>query len=196
MVYNDPENILVSLYFSSQEVTRDGEFVYTPFPTLQHMQHEAFVYALQYNYLPIYEYQVGEYMPYCEKVEQSIKDNFIYNPVFDCYDIKDWKIGSEFIQWMHRNPKTKTELNNIRVKSETFSAKELYVILFEHEKEYIKNFNNIHKDPNKLDTEVDKIINGLRYSNIHNLYRSTITEEKYDKISESFENLILGTKHI
>lgn len=183
-MYENPDKIALALYFGSKTVTRDGEFIFKPFPTLQHIQHEAFVFAWTFNFLKVYDYKEGQYMPYSEQVEQGIRDNFIYNPIFDHYESKV-EFDKEFDLWLQKNSKFGDEVKDIRNRCEKYNAQQLYLILYKDEKEYIKNIRR--GDYHKYRNKISYILGSMRYDLIEG---SKITEDKYNRLQEYFESVV------
>lgn len=125
-------------------------------------------------------------MPYSEQVEQGIRDNFIYNPVFDHYESKI-ELDKDFDLWLQRNSKFADEIKSIRERCEKYNAQQLYLILYNDEKDYIKNiykkgFTDVHACRNK----VSRTLGSMRYDLIEG---SKITEDKYDRLKEYFESI-------
>lgn len=184
-MYEDPEHILLALYFATREKDKDGYFHYKPFPSRNHMYIEAYVYAFQRDFCHIYEYQKGDFMPYSKKVESNFQ-YFNYNPIMDHYEVKDEHLGDEFMTWLQKNDKYKQELVDLRTRCDIFQEKELYLVMYEHMKEYIGNIKNTNVFPSKLYTEVSKTLHGLEFD----YFRPLLTQEKSERIKNNFEKLI------
>lgn len=185
-MYENPEKIGLALYFGTKTIDKDGRFVYKPFPTLQHIEHEIFTFAFKYNFLNAYHYEVGEYMPYSPLVEKGIKENFVYNPIFDCYEC-NVPYDKEFDLWINKNQAYKNELQALRKRCEMYTAPELYLILFEHEKPYIKNLRKRDTDIHLYRNKISKTLGGMRFNWEEG---NRITEEKYNKMNLLFDKFV------
>ena len=186
----DADKIAVALYLVTRRKDENGTFWYTPFPTLAHIKHEVFCFADLHNFLDIYNYEAGDFMPQSKDVDKGIEENFNYNPVFDCYELKDVKIGEEFNKWIEKNTDHKKELLGIRDKCETYTAQELYLVLYETEEQYIKNFKKMHWSYEELSHKTWSILTKCKYDS---MFRPIpITEEKYDRLVDKFDKLIFS----
>lgn len=185
-MYENPEKIALALYFGTKKVSRDGEFIYKPFPTLYHIQHEAFIFAVKYNFLNAYGYTKGEYMPVSERVDKGIIDNFVYNPVFDNYEA-NISYDKEFDIWLEKNKEYKRELEAIRNRCEIYTAPELYLVLYENESPYIKNIKKRDSNPHVYRNQINKTLGSMRYEWFKEI---KITEDKYEKMRSMFDKII------
>lgn len=183
-MFYDGDKIAILLYASSKKVsnTRERIVTYKRFPSLAHIQHEVFMFARLNDYINAYGYGIGKYMPESELVDKGIKEHFIYNPIFDAYEINDTKILREAELFLDRLPANKKEqIIGIREQCEDFTAQELYIMSRKAEINFI--FNKQIDEATHY--KASAIIGNLYY--ISNDYKTDkITEEVYDKLMADF----------